>query len=140
MATLARMAVEQTLAETLSCRRVLLVEDDRALNELLTEFLELQGLEVTAVESGDDALRELEGDAPPDIVLLDLRVPGISGGEVLRRMKQNPRWSHIPVAAMTGMRPGEFHLVADPDEFLAKPFDIDALSAALVRMCEERHS
>ena len=90
MATLARMAVEQTLAETLSCRRVLLVEDDRALNELLTEFLELQGLEVTAVESGDDALRELEGDAPPDIVLLDLRVPGISGGEVLRRMGKSP--------------------------------------------------
>jgi CheY-like chemotaxis protein len=129
------MVGEGTLSETLSARRVLLVEDDGALLELLTDYLELQGLEVNAVESGGAALAALQRAPLPDLVLLDIKVPGITGDEILRMMKENPRWARIPVAAMTGLRPGEFHLVANPDEFLAKPFDIDSLSAAITRMC-----
>ncbi|GEJ56250.1 response regulator [Anaeromyxobacter diazotrophicus] len=129
------MSAEPTLGEELSCRRVLVVDDDGALRELLTDYLELQGIEVVAADSGEAALRELQGPRPPDLVVLDIRMPGISGNEVLRRMKADPRLEHIPVAAMTGMRPGEFQLVAPPDEFLAKPFDVESLSAALTRMC-----
>lgn len=129
------MSAEPTLGEELSCRRVLVVDDDGALRELLTDYLELQGIEVVAVDSGEAALRELQGPKPPDLVVLDIRMPGISGDEVLRRMKADPRLARIPVAAMTGMRPGEFQLVAAPDEFLAKPFDVESFSAALTRMC-----
>ena len=138
MATIVLMAEEQTLGEELSCRRVLIVDDDGALLELLTEFLELQGIEAVAAQSGEDALREIEGPNPPDLVVLDIRMPGLSGNDVLRRMKENPRLARIPVAAMTGMRTGEFQLVAVPDEFLAKPFDVEAFSAALTRMCNSR--
>jgi CheY-like chemotaxis protein len=56
------MGAEVTLGEALRCNRVLLVEDDRALLELLTEYMELQGLEVSAVESGEAALEELRGE------------------------------------------------------------------------------
>jgi len=136
--TIVLMAGEQTLGEELSCRRVLVVDDDGALLELLTEFLELQGIEVVAAKSGEEALQEIEGPNPPDLVVLDIRLPGLSGNDVLRRMKENPRLARIPVAAMTGMRPGEFQLVAVPDEFLAKPFDVEAFSAALTRMCSSR--
>lgn len=129
------MAAEAALADELKCRRILLVDDDGALLELLTEFLELQGIEALAARSGEEALRIIEGPNPPDLVVLDIRMPGISGNDVLRRMKSDPRLAHIPVAAMTGMRPGEFQLVAAPDEFLAKPFDVDSFSAALARMC-----
>jgi CheY-like chemotaxis protein len=138
VATIVLMAEEQTLGEELSCRRVLIVDDDGALLELLTEFLELQGIEAVAAESGEAALREIEGPNPPDLVVLDIRMPGLSGNDVLRRMKENPRLARIPVAAMTGMRTGEFQLVAVPDEFLAKPFDVEAFSAALTRMCNSR--
>ncbi|HET9594947.1 MAG TPA: response regulator [Anaeromyxobacteraceae bacterium] len=129
------MTAEATLGETLSCKRVMVVDDDGALTELLSEFLELQGIDVVAVRSGEEALGALAHDPPPDLVLLDIKMPGISGEEVLRRMKENPRWARIPVAAMTGLRPGEFHLVANPDAFLAKPFDIGTLADALVRIC-----
>jgi CheY-like chemotaxis protein len=129
------MTAEATLGETLSCKRVLVVDDDGALGELLSEFLELQGIEVDAAQSGEAALKALAKEPPPDLVLLDIKMPGISGEEVLRRMKENPRWARIPVAAMTGLRPGEFHLVANPDAFLAKPFDIASLADALMRMC-----
>jgi CheY-like chemotaxis protein len=124
----------ETTSLELRYHHVMVVEDDRALLELLTEYMELQGLEVTAVETGEAALAALEGEHPPDAVLLDIRIPGISGDEVLRRMKSSPRLARIPVAAMTGMHPGEFHLIARPDAFLAKPFDMDTLGAALSAM------
>lgn len=135
MTNLPGMTGEETLGETLACRRVLLVDDDAALAELLAEFLELQGVDVVSVSSGEAALEALAREPAPDLVLLDIKMPGISGEEVLRRMKEEPRWARIPVAAMTGLRPGEFHLVANPDAFLAKPFDMASLSDALRRMC-----
>ncbi len=131
----AAMGAEVTLGEALRCNRVLLVEDDRALLELLTEYMELQGLEVSAVESGEAALEELRGERPPAVAVLDLRMPGISGGEVLRYIKQDPRLSGVKVAVMTGLHPDEIELAARPDEFLVKPFDVDSLGAALTRMC-----
>ena len=129
------MGREATLGEALSCRRVLVAEDDRALLELLTEYLELQGLDVTAVESGDAALRELAENPPPDMVVLDIKMPGVPGDEVLRRMKATPRLAGIPVVAITGLRREEVELLAVPDEFLSKPFEIESLTAALRRMC-----
>jgi CheY-like chemotaxis protein len=129
------MTAEATLGDTLSCKRVLVVDDDGALAELLSDFLELQGIDVVAARSGEEALEALSREPQPDLVLLDIKMPGISGEEVLRRMKENPRWAHIPIAAMTGLQPGEFHLAANPDAFLAKPFDIASLADALVRMC-----
>jgi CheY-like chemotaxis protein len=140
MRTLPGMGPESTLAESLHCRRVLVAEDDRALLELLTEYLELQGLEVTAVASGDAALRELLEGPVPDLVLLDIRMPGIPGDEVLRRMRADPRLAQIPVAAITGLQPGEVELLANPDEFVSKPFDIESLAAAIQRMCSHRLS
>lgn len=132
------MAREPTLAETLHCRRVLVAEDDRALLELLTEYLELQGLDVTAVESGDAALRELRSGPVFDVVLLDIRMPGVPGDEVLRQMRADPRLARIPVAAITGMQRAEVELLANPDELVSKPFDIESLAAALGRMCAHR--
>ena len=126
---------EPTLGEARRCRRVLLAEDDRALLELLTEYLELQGLEVSAVEDGEAALRELDGERPPDVALLDIRLPGIWGTDLLRHIKREPRLSRIKVAVLTGLSPGEFELEARPDEFLAKPVDVESLRAALTRMC-----
>lgn len=123
------------MGEALRCRRVLLAEDDRALLELLTEYLELQGLEVSAVEDGEAALRELERERPPDIALLDIRLPGIRGTDVLRHIKQDPRLSRVKVMVLTGLGSEELVLGARPDEILGKPVDVDSLRAALARMC-----
>ncbi len=123
------------VGEALRCRRVLLAENDRALLELLTEYLELQGLEVSAVEDGEAALRELERERPPDIALLDIRLPGIWGTDVLRHIRREPRLSRVKVMVLTGLGPEELVLGARPDEILGKPVDVDSLRAALARMC-----
>ena len=122
--------MEEASSEPLPFHRVLVVEDDRALLELLTEYLELRGVEVTAVQTGPAALEALAAD-PFDAVVLDLRIPGLPGDQVLTRIRADPRLAQLPVAVMTGMRPGEFELVAHPDAVLSKPFDIETLSAAL---------
>ncbi len=129
------MTGKAPVGEAPHCRRVLLAEDDRALLELLTEYLELQGLEVSAVEDGEAALRELERERPPDIALLDIRLPGIWGTDVLRHIRREPRLSRVKVMVLTGLGPDELVLGARPDEILAKPVDVDSLRAALARMC-----
>ena len=120
----------------LPCRRVLVVDDDGAVRELLTETYELEGLEVTAAASGEEALRRLEEGPLPELVVLDLKMPGLDGIEVLRRMKLHPVWSRIPVAAISGAPRSEFSFVVEPDAFLAKPFEIDALSETMRRLFE----
>lgn len=75
------------------------------------------------------------GSARRTSALLDIRLPGIWGTDLLRHIKREPRLSRIKVAVLTGLSPGEFELEARPDEFLAKPVDVESLRAALTRMC-----
>jgi CheY-like chemotaxis protein len=124
----------------LPCRRVLVVDDDGAVRELLAETYELEGLEVTAAASGEEALRRLEEEPLPECVVLDLKMPGLDGIEVLRRMKSHPLWSRIPVAAISGRPRSEYDFAAEPDAFLAKPFEIDALSETMRAICERRRA
>ncbi len=120
------------------CRRVLVVDDDGAVLDLLAETYELEGLEVIAASSGEEALRRLEEGPLPHLVVLDMKMPGIDGMEVLRRMKSHPEWSRIPVAAISGAPRSDFQLPAEPDAFLSKPFEIDALTETMHRLCRER--
>ena len=117
------------------CRRILLVDDDGAVRELLAEMFELEGLDVATAASGEEALRALEQGPLPNLVVLDINMPGISGAEVLRRMKERPDWANIPVAAISGTPQWESRLVSKPDAFLAKPFEADALNEAMARLC-----
>lgn len=72
---------------------VLLVEDNRAEAELLDEYLQLYGLEVERVTDGSFALERLRDhvERPPDGLILDLNLPEVSGYEILRAMKREPR-------------------------------------------------
>ncbi len=114
--------------------RALVVEDDGAVRELLAEMLELRGLEVESVESAEHALHALQSGGAPDVIVLDRRMPGMSGDELLRRLKANPEWSRILVAIVSGMPRGERELVAEPDAYLEKPFEADRLVEALSHM------
>ncbi len=125
-------------ADALPGLRILVVEDDGAVLELLEETFELDGLEVSTASSGDQALRKLEAGPLPDMVVLDMNMPGIHGTEVLRRMKSDPRWADIPVAAISGSERAEFRLAAEPDAFLSKPFDMEALTDTLARLHRAR--
>jgi CheY-like chemotaxis protein len=110
---------------------VLLVEDDRELREALREALEAEGYKVFSAYDGASALKLLAGVRTPDLVVLDLKMPGMNGREFLRVFKASAAWSEIPVIAISAVAP------APPgvSEFLPKPVELPRLLAAIRRYC-----
>src|SRR5438067_10101919 len=80
---------------------VLVADDDAAIRRLHTDILQGAGYEVTLAADGIDALARVE-ERLPDIVLLDLEMPRLSGYEVCRRLKADPRTRFVPVMILTG--------------------------------------
>jgi CheY-like chemotaxis protein len=82
--------------------KILLVEDNRMVRMAAERVLTRAGHSVRTAGDGEEALRMVQ-DGLPDVVLLDLLLPVLSGEEVLRRLKQNPATAHIPVIIMTAL-------------------------------------
>jgi DNA-binding response OmpR family regulator len=110
--------------------RLLLVDDDAALAAMLREFLELQGFSVATVLDGESALARVDAE-PPDLVVLDVMLPGISGFEVLKRLRER---HEVPVVMLTA-RGDESEriigLLAGADDYLPKPFNPLELTARI---------
>ncbi len=119
------------------CKHVLVVEDDRDLRASIADLLELEGVRATLAASADEALRLLEGGRLPDVVLLDMSMPGMSGSELLRHLKQEPSWRRIPVAVMSGFGRSRFEYASMADDYLDKPFSLDRLNEALAALCRK---
>jgi CheY-like chemotaxis protein len=83
-------------------RSVLLVEDSRILRMAMRHTLTKSGYEVFIAEDGEQAVTSASSDNP-DIILLDMILPKLSGPDVLARLKQNPATAHIPVIVLTGL-------------------------------------
>jgi CheY-like chemotaxis protein len=107
---------------------VLVVDDDQAIREVIAEVLRDEGYSVTCAENGVQAMNELQKDHQPDVVLLDLMMPVMSGWEVLEQLQQNAQLARIPVVVVSAMTaPGV-------REHLAKPIDLDHLLATVGRL------
>ena len=105
-------------------RLVLIVEDDFANNELMSEVLKIHGFRVEGVQDGQDAL-DLFEKIDPSLVIIDIGVPTVDGLEVCRRMRME---SQVPILMVTGRAGGNTAnsiLEAGADAYLAKPFDIE---------------
>jgi putative two-component system response regulator len=119
--------------------RVLIVEDDAVNARLMTRLLISDGYSVEVAADGESALETIAR-ARPDVVLLDVQLPGVDGFVVCQSIKQNPATRLLPVVLVTGMGAREHRLAgirAGADEFLTKPFDIEELQArvaSLVRL------
>jgi CheY-like chemotaxis protein len=79
---------------------ILVVEDNERNLKLLRDVLEYAGYDVRVARTAEDALT-LAVSEPPDLVLMDLQLPGIDGMEALRRLRESPRTAEIPVVAVT---------------------------------------
>jgi two-component system phosphate regulon response regulator PhoB len=111
--------------------RILVVEDEAALSLLLTYNLEAEGFAVERVERGDEAeLRLIE--SPPDLVILDWMLPGVSGLEICRRMRAREATRTLPVIMLTA-RGDESErvrgLTIGADDYIVKPFSVPELMA-----------
>jgi CheY-like chemotaxis protein len=112
---------------------VLVVEDSDAIRAAFTILLEESGYAVAAAATGIDAVR-LAAERPPDLVLLDLGLPDISGLEVTRRIKADPATARIPLVALTGRDDAadrDALLAAGCADYLVKPVDTQSLIRAL---------
>lgn len=110
--------------------RLLLVDDDRALSAMLKEYLALQGFEVEAVTSGEDALASV-GQRRPDLIVLDVGLPGIDGFETLDRMRAEHTLPVIMLTARGEDRDRIAGLLAGADDYLPKPFNPLELTARI---------
>jgi len=104
---------------------VLVVDDEPRNVEVISHFLMREGFRVIAAEDGDAALLTVIEEAP-DVILLDVMMPGLDGFEVCRRLKAHPATVFIPVVILTALRGASERVkgaAAGADEFLSKPFD-----------------
>jgi excisionase family DNA binding protein len=104
-------------------RRVLVVDDDPDLREFLRVNLELEGYDVREAGSAEEGLAVL-GEVSPDLVLLDVNMPGVDGWEMLRRLQERHGVESIPVIMYSGMvEDGEQAAERGAQAFIGKPFD-----------------
>jgi CheY-like chemotaxis protein len=109
---------------------VLAIDDDPVNLKLAAEVLQADGHDVIRAADAEQALRLLDQHAP-DLVLTDIAMPGMSGLELTRRLKADPRYRHLPVVAMTAsaMKGDESRILeAGCDAYLAKPLDTRRLA------------
>jgi len=129
------MPIEAVLAG----REVLIVEDERATQELMRAVVEdLLGGRARTCDSGEHCL-SLARERTPALVLLDLMLPGLSGWEVARRLRQDPRTTGVPIIAVSALsrsQERESALHAGCDAYVAKPFTPDELARLMATTLE----
>jgi len=119
---------------------ILLVEDDPDIRHLVSYKLSSSGLDVTAVADGITALREARAH-PPDLVLLDVRMPRMSGIEVCRELRAGPLTETVPIIMLTARsRPQDLEqgYAAGATDYIIKPFSprdlLERVEAAVARV------
>lgn len=111
----------------------LIIEDDRDIVALFRHVLDIAGYHTEIVLNGIEAMERVEK-LLPNIVLLDLQLPGMSGVEILKRMRADAHMSRIPVVVITAYAPYADSLPVEPDLLLLKPVDINQLSSLVQRL------
>jgi len=85
-------------------KKILIVEDDKFLRELIVKKLSSEGYEVPEAVNGEEGVKKIE-EEKPDLVLLDLILPGMDGFEVLTQIKKNSELAQIPVIILSNLGP-----------------------------------
>jgi DNA-binding response OmpR family regulator len=123
--------------------RVLVVEDDRDIAELVERYLQKAGFSTEVLSSGRDALKAL-AERPPDLLILDLMLPQVDGLEVCRVARGNSRTAAIPIIMLTARADESERIVGleiGADDYIAKPFSPNELVArvrALLRRTQRQ--
>jgi CheY-like chemotaxis protein len=116
---------------------ILFIEDERPMLELVRQSLKLAGYTVTGATSGREGL-DLMQQKKPDLLLLDLMMPGINGWDVYRTIKANATLADVPVIVITAkVPPADLVIVQGlppAEDYITKPFDIASLIRAIEKL------
>jgi len=121
---------QDTVKGELTGRKVLVVDDDVRNIFALTGALESQGMEVLFEENGPDAIRTLQNSTGIEVVLMDVMMPEMDGFETMRRIREMPGFSNLPIIALTAKAMAgdrEKCIEAGATDYIAKPVDIPRL-------------
>jgi class 3 adenylate cyclase/CheY-like chemotaxis protein len=112
-------------------KKILVVDDIPQNVKLLNDLLTVKGYDVLTASSGPEALEKVKADRP-DLVLLDIMMPGMNGYEVCRKLRENPAFEILPIVLVTSLDPAEERikgLESGADDFLSKPVNQQELLA-----------
>lgn len=125
----------ETVGATLSVMRILVVEDQDSIRRMIEALVGARGYEVTAVGTGTKAI-DVAATEPPDMVLLDLMIPGYDGFEVCRRLRSDPRTQSTPILIISALDDPESRAkaaAAGATAYYTKPFSPMALLKEIER-------
>jgi PAS domain S-box-containing protein len=130
-----------TALSSLSSARVMIVDDNEVNIFMLRDFLQSKNLNVAIVHSGFECLSRI-AELQPDLVLMDIQMPGMDGLETIRRLRSNPdpRIAALPVIAITALAmPGDRErcLQAGANVYISKPMHLEQLLATIQKMLEK---
>jgi pilus assembly protein CpaE len=123
--------------------KILIVDDDPTAVEATEDVLTVGGHQVFSAGNGEDALRLAE-ELQPDLIFLDVKMPGMDGFEVCRRLRDNPKTARVPIIMLTGQSSMEEKvkgLESGADDYLTKPFqrvELEARVKVLLRRAADR--
>ena len=115
-------------------KRILVVEDDTSIRELLVELLESEGYAVTWAINGLEGLRQLQTQDSPNLILIDLMMPVMDGYSFRTEQLKNDKWATIPTVVMSAEANAKekmknFNITA----FLSKPVELDTILKTVAR-------
>ena len=121
-------------------RRILVVEDNPLNLKLVRDVLQYAGYDVIEAQSGEEGVRAAQAD-PPDLVLMDLQLPGIDGTETLRRLREGSLGRDVPVVAVTAFAMAEDReraSLAGCDGYVEKPISVRELPGQIEAFLDGR--
>lgn len=119
--------------------KILVADDEQEIRNLLDHFLKDQGYEVVLASDGNQALK-LAAEENPQVIILDIKMPGLDGLEVCKQLKENEQTKLIPVIVITGFEDNKMEaLNIGADDFVNKPFDMAEISSRVRSALRIRH-
>jgi two-component system, cell cycle response regulator DivK len=106
--------------------KILIVEDNEKNLKLVRDLLQVKGYTTAEARTGEEGLR-LAGEDTPDLILMDIQLPGMSGIDAMRLLRANPATARVPVIAMTAsVMQKDLNLITEAgfDRYLAKPINV----------------
>jgi CheY-like chemotaxis protein len=125
---------------TTTARKILVIDDEPDVVSYLTTFLEDEGFSVISARDGPDGIAKARSERP-DLITLDITMPGMSGIEVLTVLRRDRDLNPIPIIVITGVasfqRQLTFRGVRPPEAFMPKPMDLDLLITNIENLLEQ---